>query len=77
MVVIDAETKVVLASNELPEAMAGDGQATVVSPDGRYVYLSGAANPVFDTEGIGSPANLIKIDALTLQPIKVLALAAA
>ncbi len=74
VVVMDADTKVVLASNELPEVMAGSVQATVVSPDGRFVYISGAADPTFDTEGTGSPSTVIKIDALTLQPIKVLAM---
>ncbi len=74
VVVVDAVTKAVLASNELPEEMAGSIHTTVVPPDGKYVYISGAPDPTSGMEGFGSPATVIKVDAFTLQPLKVLSI---
>ena len=79
VVVGDAETHEVIASYMLPESMRGAVHTTLVSPDGRYAYIVG---PRPDTGeelggGVGSPgggrlgtsATLIKVDAVTLQPI--------
>lgn len=54
--------------------------ATAVSPDGRYVYLTGprptvegdAEQPIGGPAELASPATLIKADALTLQPVEQL-----
>jgi hypothetical protein len=79
VVVGDAETHEVIASYMLPESMRGAVHTTLTSPDGRYVYIVG---PRPDGEellegGVGSAgggrlgtsATLIKVDAVTLQPI--------
>ena len=86
IVVGDAETKEVIASYELPVELRSAVHTTVLSPDGRYVYIVGSASsfedrlPNVTTFGMGgsatglltSRATLIKADALTLQPIKQL-----
>jgi hypothetical protein len=41
VVVGDAKTKEVIASYELPEELRGSVHTTVMSPDGRYVYIIG------------------------------------
>jgi mono/diheme cytochrome c family protein len=78
VVVGDAETHEVIVSKLIPEEMRGAMHTTVLSPDGRYVYMvgppvrGGGGGP----EGGGAPAglrgsaSLLKIDALTLQPVK-------
>jgi DNA-binding beta-propeller fold protein YncE/mono/diheme cytochrome c family protein len=80
----DAHTKEVIASYELPVELRSAVHTTVLSPDGRYVYIVGSASafedrlPNVTTFGMGasatglltSRATLIKADALTLQPIK-------
>ena len=55
-------------------------QTTALSPDGRYVYIIGPSAQVAPPPGGGmagnvlrSPATLLKVDAMTLQPIKQLA----
>ena len=79
VVVGDAETHEVLASKLIPQEMRGAMHTTVLSPDGRYVYMVGP--PVTTASGTeveagGAPAgfrgsaSLLKIDALTLQPVK-------
>ena len=72
----DAETKEVLASQEMPLELRGAVHTTVMSPDGKYVYLIG---PSGNREGwngsvLRTPATLLKIDALTLQPVKQLSI---
>ncbi len=79
VVVGDAETHQVIASSMLPESMRGAVHTTLVSPDGRYVYIVGP-RPDGGEElaiGVGGPgggrlgtsATLIKVDAVTLQPV--------
>jgi DNA-binding beta-propeller fold protein YncE len=74
IVVGDAKTKQVIASYELPEELRGSVHTTVVSPDGKYVYIIGA-RPFSrgDTRpSLTTPQSLLKVDALTLQPVKQL-----
>ena len=71
----DAATKEIIASIEMPENLKGQVHTTVLSPDGKYIYITG---PAARGSGPGvteifSPASLLKVDALTLQPIKLMA----
>ena len=71
IVVGDAETKEIIAGYMLPESLRATVHGTVMSPDGRYVYIIGARPGQADTtHTVNSSATLIKADALTLQPIK-------
>ena len=93
-VVGNARTREVIASREMPHELRGAVHTTVLSPDGRYVYIIGPSSQVTDDMGAPSgmgggmgmgmgmggpgsvlriPATLLKVDALTLQPIKQLA----
>lgn len=83
VVVGDATTREVLASNVLSEDMRGSMHTTVLSPDGRYVYMVGPPITSItgeEVQGGGAPpglrgsASLLKIDALTLQPVKQIAI---
>jgi hypothetical protein len=77
VVVGDAQTHEVIASRMLPTAMRGAVHTTVVSPDGRHIYIVGP-RPYGEEQagGVGSAgggrlatsATLIKVDALTLEP---------
>jgi DNA-binding beta-propeller fold protein YncE len=71
----DAITKEVIASHELPENLRGAVHTTVVSPDGRYVYITGprAAGPG-GAPSPEAPQTMIKVDALTLQPVRQIAI---
>lgn len=77
VIVGDAETKEVLASMQMPDELRGAVHATVLSPDGRYVYIVGPniKEPVEDNEHmtLRTPATMLKVDAYTLQPIKQMA----
>ena len=71
IVVGDAETKEIIASYMLPESLRATVHGTVMSPDGRYVYIIGARpGQADDVPTVNSSATLIKADALTLEPIK-------
>ena len=71
IVVGDAESKEIIASYMLPESLRATVHGTVMSPDGRYVYIIGARpGQADDVPTVNSSATLIKADALTLQPIK-------
>ena len=71
IVVGDAETKEIIAGYMLPESLRATVHGTVMSPDGRYVYIIGARPGQADTtHTVNSSATLIKADAITLQPIK-------
>lgn len=59
--IIDAKTKKILATNEIPQ-QAGSSHQTVLSPDGRYVYIGGGYK---DRKGV-----ITKVDSLTLKPVK-------
>ena len=71
IVVGDAETKEIIAGYMLPESLRATVHGTVLSPDGRYVYIIGARpGQADDVPTVNSSATLIKADAVTLQPIK-------
>lgn len=88
IVAIDAKTKEILAWNELPLELKGNPHTSPVTPDGRYIYASGPPLTNFedivvdqsraDNTGCTSPVcsaiptTLVKIDLLTLQPVKVI-----
>ena len=79
VIVGDAETLEVIASYEIPPELRSSVHSTALSPDGRYVYISGAA-PNGELEPTGAPpglsraaASILKVDALTLQPVRQLA----
>ena len=77
IVVGDAATGEIVAYHELPQELRSAVHTTVASPDGRYIYIIGskavddsrAGNP----QSLQSPATWLKVDALTLQPVKQLA----
>jgi DNA-binding beta-propeller fold protein YncE/cytochrome c553 len=76
VVVGDAETKEVIAHYQLPFELRGGVHTTALSPDGKYVYIIGSRPAASvgalpsDPMGLLSAATLIKVDALTLQPVK-------
>lgn len=88
IVAIDAKTKKILAWKELPLELKGNPHTTPVTPDGRYIYASGPPLTNFedvemdestmDNSGCTSPVcsviptTLVKIDALTLEAVKVI-----
>ncbi len=78
VVVGDAETHEVIASQPLPVELRGAVHTSLVSPDGRYVYIVGPRPSGEEFEGnvgssgggrLGTSATMIKVDALTLEPI--------
>ena len=73
VVVGDAQTHEVIASYELPVNLRAAVHTTVVSPDGKYVYIVGSkpeTEPTNQILALDAPATLIKVDAITLQPVK-------
>jgi len=77
VVVGDAATKEIVASGMLPAALRGGVHTTVMSPDGRYVYIVGPRAPRPDgTPDPGGATTMIKVDAVTLQPIKQITIGA-
>ena len=75
-----AVTREILVSAQMPPELRGAVHTTALSPDGRYVYIIGPSAQVAPPPGGGmagnvlrSPATLLKVDAMTLQPIKQLA----
>ena len=78
VVVGDAETREVIAWYEIAPELRSSMHSTALSPDGRYVYISGAS-PSAETEPQGASPGLsraassvLKVDALTLQPVRQL-----
>ena len=78
IIVGDAKTKEIIAHYKLPRELRGGVHGTVLSPDGKYVYIIGS-RPVksagalpSDPLNLLSAATLIKVDAITLQPVKQL-----
>ena len=88
VVVGNAGTKEIIASREMPIELRGAVHTTVLSPDGRYIYIIGPSGRSMNAPGMGgegrgsggpgsilrTPATMLKVDALTLQPIKQLAI---
>lgn len=72
VVVGDAQSKEIIASYSLPAELRGNVHTTVMSPDGRYVYIIGARpfSAATETFSLTTPQSLLKVDALTLQPVK-------
>ena len=73
IVVGDAVTHEMIASYELPVELRAAVHTTVMSPDGKYIYIVGSkpkSEPTDQLLALDAPATLIKADALTLQPIK-------
>jgi DNA-binding beta-propeller fold protein YncE len=72
VVVGDAKTHKVIASYELPVSLRAAVHTTVVSPDGKYVYIVGSkpkTEPTNQIKALDAPATLLKVDAVTLQPV--------
>ena len=85
---IDAKTREIIAWNELPIRLKGNPHTSPVSPDGRYIYAAGPPlsnyedvefdEALTDNTGCTSPVcmvvpqTFVKIDTLTLQPVKVI-----
>ena len=77
--VLDAKTRAIVASNELDPRLSGSVHTTALSPDGSAVYITG---PVISKENapqattglalLAQTGTLIRADALSLQPLKVL-----
>ena len=79
VVVGDAATQEVIAYHRFPTTMRASIHSTAVTPDGRYVYVTGPRPSFAGSEDRSSaegdynhPATLIKADALTLQPVEQL-----
>ncbi|MDH3747267.1 MAG: hypothetical protein OER97_03595 [Gammaproteobacteria bacterium] len=73
VVVGDAESRKVIASYELPVSLRAAVHTTAMSPDGKYVYIVGSkpdSEPTNQIRALDAPATLIKVDALTLQPVR-------
>lgn len=72
VVVGDAASHEVIASYELPVSLRAAVHTTIVSPDGKYVYIVGSkpkTEPTNQIKALDAPATLIKVDAVTLQPV--------
>ncbi len=72
VVVGDAEKHKVIASYELPVGLRAAVHTTVLSPDGKFVYIVGSkpkSEPTNQIKALDAPATLIKVDAVTLQPV--------
>jgi hypothetical protein len=83
VVVGDAVAKEIIVSAEMPAELRGAVHTTVLTPDARYVYIIGPSGQVQGGPAAGgggpgrvlrTPATLLKVDALTLKPIKQLAI---
>eukprot|EP00903_Cladosiphon_okamuranus_P004281 g4279.t1 len=75
VVVGNATTKEVITSGMMPEELRGAVHTTVVSPDAKYAYIIGPTAPAAPgTRVTQTFATMLKVDALTLQPIKQLAI---
>jgi mono/diheme cytochrome c family protein len=71
VIVGDATNREVITYSQMPEELRGGVHTTVLSPDGRYVYIIGGGSPLIPGPGAPrTPSTLLKVDALTLQPVK-------
>jgi len=70
LVVGDAETMEVIAHFEIPEILRSVVHTSAMSPDGRFAYFVGPREPTADgTPDPGGSWTMLKMDALTLQPV--------
>ncbi len=71
IVVGDQDTKEIIATYMLPRDMRGEVHTTVATPDGRYTFMTGnrPEGGASDSISIQTPATLLKMDALSLQPV--------
>ena len=70
-VVGDAARKEVIVSKLLPAHLRSAVHATMVSPDGKWVYIvSSSEGSKNYGDNVGTAATVIKADALSLQPVK-------
>jgi hypothetical protein len=58
VVVGNARTKEVIASHEMPSDLRGAVHTTVLSPDGRYIYIIGPSGQSMGAPGMGAPAGM-------------------
>ena len=75
VVVGNAVTKEVVASAYMPDELRGAVHTSALSPDGRWTYIIGPSADMDLGQGgasLRTPATLIKMDALTLKPVKQL-----
>ncbi len=71
VVVGNAKTKEVIASYMIPTPLRAAVHTTAMTPDGKYVYIVGSKEgTAYTKETLGTSATVLKVDALTLQPIK-------
>lgn len=71
VVVHNARTHELVAYNELAPELRGSIHTTTLSPDGKYLYIQGPHVPGQEGSML-SGGSLIKVDALTLEPLKVM-----
>ena len=74
-VVLDARSRQIIATAELAPELAGSVHSTGLSPDGRFVYASGPVLTAPEGSKDAAPAGqgtILKLDALSLQPLKML-----
>jgi len=70
LVVGDAATHEIIASYAIPETLRSVVHTSAMSPDGRWAYMVGPREPSAD--GTPNPSGswtMLKLDALTLQPV--------
>ena len=71
VVVGDALTREVITFGQMPQRLRGGVHTTVLSPDARHVYIIGGGLGLGGGPGSARTAStLLKVDALTLQPVK-------
>ena len=71
VVVGDAHTKEVIASYMIPPELRAAVHTTAMTPDGKYVYIVGSKEgDPYSKETLRTSATILKVDALTLQPVK-------
>jgi len=71
VVVGDADSKEVIAHYMIPPELRAAVHTTAMSPDGKFVYIVGSKEgDAYTRETLGTSATVLKVDALTLQPVK-------
>lgn len=71
VVVGDAASKEVIAHYMIPTELRAAVHTTAMSPDGKFVYIVGSKEgEAYTKETLGTSATVLKVDALTLQPVK-------